>query len=132
MLVTFQPFKSFFKLFSLIQGWGIFTTLIVIVGYFLVGWQGLAAYFAGRLCGLIISFSFESYQRKELHEKSGMVITGAEVSFFRAYMLYAMKLNINPDLDVDSNEVDVERLEEIFYEYCAENPGACTQMEYAQ
>ncbi len=131
ILIILPPLGLFLRLFSRIQGWGVLTITIVALGYYMVGWQGIAGYFCGRVCGFLVSYYFDSFQRKEFHEKTGMIITGAEESFFRAYMLYAMKMNMDPDIGVNLEEIDEDKLKELIDDYCLEYPGACYKMEVA-
>jgi hypothetical protein len=95
-------------LYSYLAGYGVFLVAILTVGYFTVGWQGLLAFFIGRLAASLGSAVIGHWQTRRYHELTGHAFTSSEVHFFNAYRLHAARIGVTTDIDLDDTELREE------------------------
>jgi len=109
-------------LYSYISGFSILLIALLIVGYFLVGWQGIIAFFIGKFLGWAISQVFELQQMKKIKEIVGVPLTASERSFFNAYRMHASKLGKSLDIDVSDEELTEENWKPAFEDLAVKWP----------
>lgn len=93
-------------IYSYVSGFGILLILLCGLGMYLVGWQGVLAFFAARsLAGIVnavLNWRDMSYYKVEI----GDAITPSERNFINAYRLHASRLGKTIDVSVSDEEMD--------------------------
>ncbi|MBN1511245.1 MAG: hypothetical protein JXB13_04465 [Phycisphaerae bacterium] len=105
------PFKTFLplsRIFSWFAGYGIFFVLLVVLGLFTVGWQGVLAFIVARLTALWLAGLLDFIYGRFVFKKTGVSVTASERSFFHAYRLSADKVGASRSLDVSEDEMEPE------------------------
>ena len=95
-------------LFSYISGFGIYLTVVIIIGFVLGGWQAVAAFFAGKIISAIVNQVIEFWQTSRYRRLAGHPLTVTEVNFFNAYRLYASRIGVTTDIDLRDEEMQEE------------------------
>jgi hypothetical protein len=75
------------------------------VGFLLVGWKGVVAFFVGRLLAGIVNGVFNWREASYYHSVIGDAFTASEVNFINAYRLHASKLSVTTDVSVSNDEM---------------------------
>ena len=101
-------------LYSYISGFGILLILSAVYGFVSVGWQGVVAFFIGKLIAGIINWGIEFWNTKRIHSKIKIPLTGSEINFFNAYRLHASELGKSTDITVSDEELKEENWKECF------------------
>jgi len=99
-------------LYSYISGFGILLVVLVVYGFISVGWQGVLAFFIGKLVAGIIHLGIEFWNSRRIHSTIGYALTGSEVNFFNAYRLHASALGKSTDITVSDEELKEENWKE--------------------
>ena len=113
--------------YSYITGYGVFLAGAAAVGYWLVGWPGVAAFFAGKLVGWGTGQFMEIQEVKRLHRKSGLVITASERHFLNAYRIHASKLGRTTNVNVSKEELQRESWGPAFDDFAVKWPRAAAR-----
>ena len=101
-------------LYSYVSGFGILGLFLIAYGFFFVGWQGVLAYFIGRIAGGILNFVIAFYIAKRNFSETGVPITLAEMDFFNAYRLHALSVGKTTDITLSDEEMKEENWKECF------------------
>jgi len=109
-------------LFSYISGYGIFLIATAIVGFIFAGWQGVLAFFVGKITASIISQALQFWQTSRYHKLIGCPITASEVHFFNAYRLHASRTGVTTDIDLKDDEIEEEHWGPTFEAFAMEWP----------
>lgn len=110
-------------LFSYISGYGIFHLVAGIVGFVFAGWQGVLAFFIGKLVAGLISQVLQFRQTRRYHKLTGHPFTASEVHFFNAYRLHALRIGVTTDIDLKDDEMEENHWEPVFQTFAMEWPG---------
>lgn len=124
-------------LYSYITGYGILLILLAVIGFFLVGWQGVLAYFVGKFAAIIIQYIIEFANMKFASMKNtlkGEVLgevppTSSERNYLIAYLMYARKFNKEIDMTVSDSEVESGKGKELLNEFANEWPQVVSRFE---
>lgn len=112
ILINLFGFYVFFGLvqigtfFSYIAGYGVFFAATFVVGFIFAGWQGVLAFFLGKLATGIIGQVIESWQTNRYHKLTGHAFTLSEIHFFNAYRLHASRIGVTTDIDLKDKEME--------------------------
>lgn len=109
-------------LFSYLAGYGIFLATAVAVGLVTVGWQGVLAFFIGRLVAGLASVVLGFWQTSRYHKLTGHAFTASEVHFFNAYRLHASRVGATTDIDLNDTETEEEHWKPTFEAFAMEWP----------
>ena len=101
-------------LFSYISGYGLLLVVTFVVGFVFVGWQGVLAFYIGKLIAEIISQCLEFWKTKRSHKLTGLAFTSSEVNFFNAYRFHASRIGVTTDIDLKDKETEQENWEATF------------------
>lgn len=93
-------------LYSYISGFGILLIALLVVGYFLVGIQGIVAFVVGRIIAGVINYALDIIFHKSIYKKSGLILTTSEINFYNAYRIHASSLGKSLDLNVSEEEIN--------------------------
>lgn len=99
-------------LYSYISGFGILLILSAVYGFVSVGWQGVAAFFIGKLVAGLINNAIGFWNAKRTHSKIGIPLTISEINFFNAYRLHASELGKSTDITVSDEELKEDNWKE--------------------
>jgi len=99
-------------LYSYISGFGILLIISAIYGFVSVGWQGVAAFFIGKLIAGIINWGIEFWNSNRIHSVIGNALSGSEINFFNAYRLHASAIGKSTDITVSDEEMKEENWKE--------------------
>ena len=94
------------RVYSWFSGCGVFLIGLLIFGWFVVGWQGCAAYFLGKITAAIAAGTIDLWWGRIVFQKTGVSVTTSERSFFHAYRLEADRLGRDLSLEVSDAELD--------------------------
>lgn len=119
------PFLS--TLYSTFTGFGIYYILMAIIGFFLVGWKGVFAFFIGRTIAGLFNTVYGSIESSRLHKKTGLVLFGSERNFVNAYRIYASKIGKSTDVEVSEDELNEENWKKTFRSYMLHCPSSSSQ-----
>lgn len=109
-------------LYSYISGYGLLLVGIVIIGYLSTGWQGVLAYFVGKIVGWVIARAVEFIETKRYFKLTGFAFTASERCFFNAYRLHAVKHGITKDIILSEEEEKEEHWRPAFEELATQWP----------
>jgi len=109
-------------LFSYIAGYGILLVIAVIVGFIFAGWQGVLAFFVGKLGAWLISRILQFWQTGRYHKLIGYPFTPSEVHFFNAYRLHASHIGVTTDINLRDDEMDEDQWGPTFEAFAMEWP----------
>ena len=109
-------------LYSYLAGYGVFLVIVVAVGFVTVGWQGLLAFFSGRLAAGLVSTALGFWQTSRYHKLTGHAFTSSEVHFFNAYRLHASRVGVTTDIDLNDSELQEEHWGPTFEKFASEWP----------
>lgn len=107
----FFPFSMLVSpstMYSYISGKGLLTGATCVVGFIMVGWQGAAAYIAGRVSGAVIT------------EIVGLA--SSERNFINAYRIHARKAGASVDITTLEKEITEGRWLQSFIRFEKEFP----------
>ncbi|MEN6423870.1 MAG: hypothetical protein ABFE13_00795 [Phycisphaerales bacterium] len=102
------PFRLLLPLshiYSWLAGYGIFLIMLLALGYFMVGWEGLVAFTVARVAAGWLAGGIDLAYARFIFKKTGAMITASERSFFHAYRLSADQLGITRSIEVDEEEM---------------------------
>ncbi len=99
-------------LYSYISGFGILLIILAVYGFLSVGWQGVVAFFVGKLVAGVINNAIGFWNAKRIHSKIGTPLTISEINFFNAYRLHAAGLGKSTDMTVSEEELKEENWKE--------------------
>lgn len=119
------PFLS--TLYSTFTGFGIYYILIAIIGFFLVGWKGVIAFFIGRAIAGLLNTVYGSVESSRVHKEIGFILCSSERNFVNAYRIYASKIGKSTDVEVSENELNKENWKETFGSYMLQCPSSSSQ-----
>lgn len=111
------PFKFILPLsrvYSWFAGYGVFLIGLLLFGFFTVGWKGVVAYIVGKIAASALAGAIDFAYAKVVFNKTGIVITASERSFFHAYRLLADRVGVTRSLEVTDEEIEPENWEEVF------------------
>lgn len=94
------------KRLSLIDGYGLFTILLIAVGLFFSEWENTVFYFIGRYSASFILFLQQMFIGRSLKKKIGNAITISEMSFFNAYKFHASRVGATAGIDLRPSELE--------------------------
>jgi hypothetical protein len=117
-------------LFSYISGYGIILIATFVVGFVLVGWQGVLAFYIGKLIAEIISQCLEFWKTKRSHKLTGHAFTSSEVNFFNAYRFHASRIGVTTDIDLKDKEAEQENWEATFEDLAKKWPEVVERFTY--
>jgi len=109
-------------LFSYIAGYGIFFMTILVVGLLLVGWQGVLAFFVGKVVIAMIIHVLQYWRTSRYHKVAGYPFTPSEVHFFNAYRLHASRIGVTTDIDLEDAEMQEDNWGPTFEEFATRCP----------
>lgn len=109
-------------LYSYISGYGILLAGLSVAGYFLVGWQGVVAFFIGRFLAWSISQVLEIQDMKRIYKMTGLPLTASERHFFNAYRIHASRLGKTTDISVTEEELSEDNWKPAFNELAIKWP----------
>jgi hypothetical protein len=113
---------AFATLYSYLAGYGVYLVIVVAVGFATVGWQGLLAFFIGRLAAGLASTVLQFWQTSRYHKLTGHAFTSSEVHFFNAYRLHASRVGVTTDIDLEDSELQEEQWGPAFERFASEWP----------
>ena len=99
-------------LYSYISGFGLLLIILAVYGFLSVGWQGVVAFFVGKLVAGVINNAIGFWNAKRIHSKIGTPLTISEINFFNAYRLHAAGLGKSTDMTVSEEELKEENWKE--------------------
>ena len=108
--------------YSYISGFYILIAVLVVYGFVSVGWQGVAAFFIGKIIAEIIKWGAEFWNTNRIHSKIGVPLTGSEVNFLNAYRLHAKEVGKSTEIDVSDEELKEENWKEVFEDLATKWP----------
>jgi hypothetical protein len=94
------------KRLSLIDGYGLFTILLIAVGLFFSEWENTVFYFIGRYSASFILFLQQMFIGRSLKKKFGNAVTISEMNFFNAYKFHANRVGAKTGLDLRPYELE--------------------------
>ncbi len=109
-------------LYSYLAGYGVFLVAVVAVGFLTVGWQGVLAFFIGRLVAGVASMILGFWQTSRYHKLTGHAFTASEVHFFNAYRLHASRIGVTTDIDLGDSELQENHWGPTFEAFASEWP----------
>jgi hypothetical protein len=98
--------------YSYISGFGILLVLLAIFGFITVGWQGVIAFFVGKLLAEVINNAIDFWNCKRINSKTGLTLTSSEISFFNAYRIHASAIGKTTDIIISDEELKEENWKE--------------------
>ena len=107
---------------SYISGWGIFLIVASVVGFIFAGWQGVLAFFIGKVIVMAISQVLDFCQARRSYKLIGYPFTSSEVHFFNAYLLHASRLGITTDIDLKDEEMSEDHWGPVFENFALKWP----------
>jgi hypothetical protein len=111
------PFKLLLPLsrvYSWFAGYGVFLIGLLILGFFTVGWQGIAAFIVARVLASWLAGAIDLAYGRYVFKKTGVSITPSERSFFHAYRLSADQVGASRSLEVSEKEMQPDNWQEVF------------------
>lgn len=108
--------------FSYFAGWGVFLIISAVVGLNFSGWQGLLAFFLGRLAAGVVGLGLEFWQTSHYYKLTGHAFTSSEVHFFNAYRIHASRVGVTKDIDLNEEEMKEEHWAPTFEAFAIEWP----------
>jgi hypothetical protein len=109
-------------IYSYISGFGILLIVVSIFGYLLTGWQGVLAFFIGKLLARVIYYPCEYFVAKRYAKLIGHPLTTSEVNFFNAYRIHASRHGVTLDIDLKEEELEEANWGNCFEEFATEWP----------
>lgn len=126
MCISGLPADAFFLrlsiMFSVLHGYGIHLITLGLVGFFFVGWQGLAAYLAGRVIAGVLNGIINHFNEKRIERQVGTYVTMSEVNFLNAYMYHARRKKKSLDLSVSDEELEESHWQPVFMDLATKWP----------
>lgn len=119
---VFPSMVKFGTIFSYLSGFGILLILLSALGFYLVGWRGVLAYFAARFVAFVVNWVLSVRETRIYMRKIGEPLTVSERNFINAYRLHASKLGITTDITVSDEEREKENWEPTFMELAIRYP----------
>lgn len=107
---------------SYLSGWGLFWILSSIIGFIFVGWQGVLAFFVGKIAVMAISQILDFWQASRYNKMVGYPLTSSEVNFFNAYRLHASRLGISTDIGLKDEEMSEDYWGPVFENFALKWP----------
>jgi len=111
------PFKLLLPLsrvYSWFSGYGVFFVALLVFGFFMVGWQGVVAFIVARVTAGWLAGGIDLAYAKFVFNKTGIVITASERSFFHAYRLSADQVGVTRSLEVAEEEMKPENWQHVY------------------
>jgi hypothetical protein len=111
------PFKSLLPLsrvYSWFAGYGVFLIGLLVFGFIMVGWQGLAAFAVARILASWLAGAIDLAYGRYAFKKTGIAFTASERSFFHAYRLSADQVGASRSLEVSEKEMEPDNWQEVF------------------
>lgn len=115
-------------IFRLFYGYGLYLIILGIVGFFFVGWQGLAAYVAGRIIAGIMNGIAGHFNGNRIQKQLGKYITMSEANFLNAYTYHARRKNKPLDLGVSDQELEASNWQPAFTDLATKCPQIVTRV----
>lgn len=109
-------------IYSFGSGYGVFLILICVLGYFLSGWQGVAAFLIARAGAGLLNGIIASLHQSRIHRSTGLAVTTSEIVFLNAYSQLARKFGCEMDLSVTDDELKEGNWKETFEQLASEWP----------
>lgn len=99
---------------------------ILVLGFFLTGWQGVLAYIGGLAISAAASSGVGMVHGRAMYNQSGSIVTASERSFFHAYRLLADRAAITRSLEASDEELEPENWQTVCAEYASRWPEAAS------
>jgi hypothetical protein len=106
-------------LFSYINGFFIYTAVVILIVYFKYGFFGIVAYFSARVVAYILDWiiaEIQSYTRRRQNliylKTLGTTLTKSERNFLNAYLFYSRERDI--PLNLTNQELDQQNWNEVY------------------
>lgn len=96
------------NIYSYVSGYGIFMILICALGYFQLGWEGVAAFLIARAAAGCVNVVIAWVHQSGIHRKTGLAVTTSEIVFLNTYTQLARRFNVEMDLSVNDDELKEE------------------------
>ncbi|HEY9615116.1 hypothetical protein [Allocoleopsis sp.] len=109
-------------IFSYIGKLGLLTSLLTVLGWFSVGWQGLLAFFIARFIGGLVNTFLEAREKRKIRDASGIVINEFDRCFIDAYRFCANKIGLTLDYSISEEELESDRWQIIYLDYSTQDP----------
>lgn len=100
--------------YSYVSGFGILLIILSTYGFVSVGWQGVVAFFIGKLIAGIINTGIGFWNTKRIYSQLGIPMTMSEINFFNAYRLYASEIGKSTEIAVTDEELTEENWKECY------------------
>lgn len=118
-------------LYSYISGFGILLVALILSGLILTGWQGVVAFFLGKLAAKVVTISIEIGFSRSTKRDLGVALTFSERHFLNAYRHHAARLGKNLDLSVTDDELRSENWAETYENLAVEWPQVVARFDEA-
>ena len=121
----FYVFPSIVKIgtiYSYLAGFGLLLILLCVVGFYLVGWRGVLAYFVARFLEGVIAKILDVRETRMYLREIGEPLTASERNFINAYRLHASKVGVTVDASVEDEEREKENWELTFMDLALKYP----------
>jgi multidrug transporter EmrE-like cation transporter len=105
-LYIFPNFVKVGTVYSHISGFGILLIVLCGLGFFLVDWKGVLAFFIARLFAGVMNLILNWRETNYYYSELGDAITASERNFINAYRLHASRLGITIDVAVSEEEMN--------------------------
>jgi hypothetical protein len=118
---------SLSAVYSNFTGFGIFYILLSVIGFFLVGWKGVLAFFIGRVIAGALNTIYGHMRFLRVHNETGLYLSGSERNFINAYRIYASKIGASTNVEVSENELNEQNWKTAFDSYMTQCPSQSSQ-----
>lgn len=104
--LALAPLIPIARVYSYISGYGILLAILMLFGYWRVGWAGVGAFVAGKFAAMLVNYFAEVMWMKGASERIGTVFTASERHFFNAYRWHALRTGASSDVNVRDEELE--------------------------
>ncbi len=121
----FYVFPSIVKIgtiYSYLAGFGLLLIILCVVGFYLVGWRGVLAYFIARFLEGVIAKVLDVRETRMYLKEIGEPLTASERNFINAYRLHANRVGVTTDVSVEDEEREKENWESTFMDLAMKYP----------
>lgn len=96
------------------SGFGVILPLVALIGFMLVGWKGVLAFFSAKVLSSLFKFAIDMIKMKIDHPNTGNFIASPERAFLFAYRYYSSKLGNKEITELSDNELETHSWNPVF------------------